>query len=94
MCNYLKEQDLYHSLHHLQVFLCDFINAGLTMIKLFNRNRTNYIDLHEKRLSYLENASECFQKAKIDTEQSMIKVQRFDCVFQSKLKFTVFLNKS
>ena len=72
---YMKEQDMYHSLQQLQVFTNDFLNAGYTFIKLFTFKRTTYIDLFEKRMHYLQKASEYFQQAKIDSEQSMAKVQ-------------------
>jgi len=68
---------MYNSLQQLQLFMNDFINAGFTSIKLFTHNRTTYIDLFEKRLNYLQKALECFQHAKIDTEQTMIKIQRY-----------------
>jgi len=68
---------MYHSLQQLQLFMNDFINAGLTSMKLFTLNKTTYLDLFEKRLNYLQKALECFQHAKIDTEQTMIKIQRY-----------------
>ena len=77
ICTYLKEQEMYHSLQQLQLFMNDFINAAFTSIKLFNLNRTTYLDLFEKRLNYLQKALEYFQHAKIDSEQTMTKVQRY-----------------
>ncbi|CAF1544489.1 unnamed protein product, partial [Rotaria sordida] len=74
---YLYEQEMYNSLQQLQLFMNDFINAAVTSIKLFTLHRTTYIDLFEKRLNYLQNALECFQQGKIDTEQTMIKIQRY-----------------
>jgi hypothetical protein len=67
-----------HSLQQLQLFMSDFINAAMTFIKLFNLNRTTYIDLFDKRLNYLQKALECFQQAKIDTEQTMARIQRYN----------------
>ncbi|CAF3267163.1 unnamed protein product, partial [Rotaria sp. Silwood2] len=66
---------MYHSLQQLQLFMNDFTNAAITSIKLFTLNRTTYLDLFEKRLNYLRNALECFQQGKIDTEQTMMKIQ-------------------
>ncbi|CAF3740585.1 unnamed protein product [Rotaria sordida] len=77
ICTYLYEQEMYNSLQQLQLFMNDFINAAVTSIKLFTLHRTTYIDLFEKRLNYLQNALECFQQGKIDTEQTMIKIQRY-----------------
>jgi len=77
VCTYLKEQELFHSLQQLQLFMNDFINAAFTSIKLFTANRTTYLDLFEKRLTHLQKALECFQHAKIDSEQTMAKVQRY-----------------
>jgi hypothetical protein len=68
---------MYHSLQQLQLFMNDFINAGSTSIKLFTHNRTTYIDLFEKRLNYLQKALECFQHVKIDSEQTLMKIQRY-----------------
>lgn len=76
VCTYLKEQEMYHSLQQLQLFMNDYINAALTSIKLFTANRTTYLDLFEKRLNYLEKAAEHFQHAKSDSEQTTMKVQR------------------
>jgi hypothetical protein len=77
LCTYLKDQEMYHSLQQLQLFINDFINAGFTSMKLFTLNKTTYLDLFEKRLSYLQKALECFQQAKIDTEHTMGKIQRY-----------------
>ena len=77
VCTYLKEQEMYHSLQQLQLFMNDYINAGNTSIKLFTLNKTTYLDLHEKRLNYLQKSLECFQQAKIDSEQTMIKIRRY-----------------
>jgi hypothetical protein len=68
---------MYHSLQQLQLFINDFINAGFTSMKLFTLNKTTYLDLFEKRLSYLQKALECFQHVKIDSEQTLMKVQRY-----------------
>jgi len=72
-----------HSLQQLQLFMNDFINAALTSIKLFNLNRTTYLDLFEKRLNYLQKALEYFQHVKIDSEQTMLKIQRYLTFFYS-----------
>jgi hypothetical protein len=77
ICNHLREQDMYHSLEQLQVFLNDFINATTTAIKLFTYNRTTYIDLFEKRLNYLHKAMTYFPQATIDSEQVMTRMQRY-----------------
>lgn len=77
VCDYLREQQMYHSLQQLQLFLNDYINAAATSIKLFTSNRTTYIDLFEKRLTYLQNAIDCLQQAKAETEQKMTKIQRY-----------------
>ena len=76
ICTYLKEQNMYHSLQQLQIFLSDFNNAGFTAIKIFTANRTNYLDLYEKRVKYLQQGLECFQQAKGDSEQTTNKIQR------------------
>jgi hypothetical protein len=68
---------MYYSLQQLQLFINDFINAGFTSMKLFTLNKTTYVDLFEKRLCYLQKALECFQQAKIDTEHTMGKIQRY-----------------
>jgi len=68
---------MYHSLQQLQLFMNDFINAAFISIKLFTHNRINYLDLFEKRLNYLQKALECFQHVKIDSEQTLMKVQRY-----------------
>jgi hypothetical protein len=83
ICTYLKEQEMYHSLQQLQLFMNDFINAAFTSIKLFNLNRTTYLDLFEKRLNYLQKALEYFQLAKVDSEQTMLKIQRYLMFFFS-----------
>lgn len=77
IATYLKEQEMYHSLQQLQLFMNEFLNAAFTSIKLFTINRTTYIDLFEKRVPYLQKALECFQHAKADTEQTAIKIQRY-----------------
>lgn len=73
---YLKEQEMYHSLQQLQLFMNDYINAAFTSIKLFTSHRTTYLDLFEKRLNHLEKAAEYFQHAKSDSEQTTMKLQR------------------
>jgi hypothetical protein len=83
ICTYLKEQEMYNSLQQLQLFMNDFINAAFTSIKLFTFNRTTYLDLFEKRLSYLQKALEYFQHVKIDSEQTMLKIQRYFMILLS-----------
>jgi hypothetical protein len=68
---------MYHSLQQLQLFMNDHINAAYTSIKLFTLNKITYLDLFEKRLNYLQKAVECFQQAKVDTEQTMTKIRRY-----------------
>lgn len=75
---YLKSQEMYHSLQELQLFMNDFLNAVHTSIQLFTFDRKNYIDLYEKRLKYLQDALNCCQKAKVDTQQSLMKIQRYE----------------
>ncbi|UJR25727.1 hypothetical protein I4U23_007079 [Adineta vaga] len=88
VCTYLKEQNMLHSLQQLQLFLNDFINAGFTSVKLFTLNRTTYLDLFEKRLSYLQKSLECFQQAKADSEQTAIKMQNTKNKIELQLELT------
>ncbi|CAF0855042.1 unnamed protein product [Adineta ricciae] len=88
VCTYLKEQNMYHSLQQLQIFLNDFNNAGFTAIKIFTANRTNYVDLYEKRVKYLQQGLECFQQAKGDTEQTTNKIQSARSKIELQLDLT------
>ena len=89
---YLKEHEMYHSLQQLQLFMNDFMNAAFTCIQLFTFNRSTYVDLFEKRLKYLQSALKYFQQAKIDTQQIMMKVQRYRICVRKKSNEFCFKN--
>lgn len=76
MCTHFKEQNMQHSLQQLLVFMNDYMGAASTAVKIFTMNPTTYPDLCAKRLVYLLKALEYYKQAKMDTEQTMLKVQR------------------
>ncbi|CAF3487332.1 unnamed protein product [Adineta steineri] len=91
ICTYLKEQEMNHSLLQLQLFLNDYLNAGFTSVKLFTINRTTYLDLFEKRSSYLQKGLEYFLQAKADTEQTMMKIHSTKSKIELQLEITRYI---